>query len=111
MRRLVGILLLTGLLSLVVGPLQALAGGFVNLYPGSIGGLIDEWTIGFDFRNITIGQNERNITGKLIKRPEIDYFDYYDVSFDHISHHNNDTASRFAELESIDREIEHELRR
>lgn len=79
-----------------------LASGFVNLFPRDPGDLIDEWTLGFDFRRVTVSQNERDIVGKLTKRPHIDYFDYYDTSFDHISHHNNDTASRLRELKKLD---------
>ncbi|MEJ7623970.1 MAG: alkaline phosphatase family protein [Pyrinomonadaceae bacterium] len=79
--------------------------GFINLYPGTPGEMIDEWTIGLDLRRFTINQVERDIVEKLVKRPEIDYFDYYDVSFDHISHHNNDTASRLVALKELDRVI------
>ena len=82
-----------------------LASGFVHLYPGNPKDFIDEWAIGLDFRKITTKQAERDITGKLIKRPEIDYYDYYDVSFDHVSHHNNDTASRLNGLKELDRLI------
>lgn len=84
---------------------EVLASGIVKLYPGNPKDFIDEWTMGFDFRKVTINQAERDILGKLIKRPEIDYYDYYDVSFDHVSHHNNDTASRLAKLKDIDRLI------
>ncbi len=82
---------------------EVLASGFINLYPGSPADMIDEWTLGLDFRKMTINQAERDILGKLVKRPEIDYFDYYDVAFDHASHHNNDTPSRLAPLKDIDR--------
>lgn len=84
---------------------EVLGSGFVNLYPGNPGDMIDEWTIGLDWRHITINQTERDIVGKLAKRPEIVYFDYYDTSFDHVSHRNNDTASRLAVLKEIDRLI------
>jgi|CXWL01.1.fsa_nt_gi hypothetical protein len=84
---------------------EVLASGFVNLYPGNPGDFIDEWTLGLDFRRITINQAERDILGKLISQPDIDYFDYYDVSFDHVSHHNNDTASRLTGLKELDRLI------
>jgi len=81
------------------------AGGFVNMFPNDPGDIIDEWTLGLNFRNMTIDQNVRDIAGKLIKGPEIDYLDYYDTSFDHISHHNNDDASRLVELKQLDRLI------
>ena len=79
-----------------------LASAVVNLYPGNPGDFIDEWVIGFDVRKFTIDQTERDVLGKLVKRPEIDYYDYYDGNFDHVSHHNNDTASRFAALKDLD---------
>lgn len=82
---------------------EVLASGFVKLYPGNPGDFIDEWTLGLDFRKVTINQAERDIIGKLVKRPDIDYFDYYDVSFDHVSHHNNDTQSRLGALRDLDR--------
>ncbi len=81
---------------------EVIASGFVNLYPGNPSDLIDEWTLGLDMLNMTINQAERDILDKLITRPEIDYFDYYDVSFDHVSHSNNDTASRLATLKKLD---------
>lgn len=79
-----------------------IAGGFVNLYPRDPGDLIDEWTMGLNYRGMTADQGVRDITGKLIKRPHIDYYDYYDTAFDHISHHNNDDASRLIELKKLD---------
>lgn len=84
---------------------SVLASGFVNLYPGDPGDFIDEWTMGLPWRKVTISQNERDIIGKLAKRDNIDYFDYYDSSFDHVSHHNNDTASRLVALKELDRTI------
>lgn len=82
-----------------------IGGGFINLYPGSAGDLIDEWTMGFNFRGMTTDQVVRDITGKLVKRPEIDYYDFYDTAFDHVSHHNNDDASKLLELKQLDRVI------
>ncbi len=79
-----------------------LASGFLKLFPRDPADLIDEWTLGFNFRRTTFDQNERDIVGKLTKRPHIDYYDYYDTSFDHVSHHNNDTASRLKELKRLD---------
>ncbi|MFN0138482.1 MAG: alkaline phosphatase family protein [Pyrinomonadaceae bacterium] len=81
------------------------ASGFVNMIPRDRGDLIDEWTIGFNFRKMTVNQLERDIEGKLIKRDDIDYFDYYDTSFDHMSHHNNDAESRLVPLRELDRTI------
>ncbi|MEO6656573.1 MAG: alkaline phosphatase family protein, partial [Pyrinomonadaceae bacterium] len=79
-----------------------LASAVVNLYPGNPSDFVDEWVIGFDVRKFTIDQTERDVLGKLVKRPDIDYYDYYDGNFDHVSHHNNDTASRFAALKDLD---------
>ncbi len=82
-----------------------LASGFIKLYPGDPNDFIDEWTMGLNFRGMTIDQAARDITGKVVRRPEIDYFDYYDTAFDHVSHHNNDDASRLVELKNLDRVI------
>ncbi len=82
-----------------------LANGFIKLYPGDPNSFIDEWTIGLNFRGVTIDQAVRDITGMLVKRPEIDYYDYYDTAFDHVSHHNNDDASRLVALKELDRVI------
>lgn len=84
---------------------EVIASGFINLYPGSVSDMLDEWTLGLDFRKMTINQAERDIVGKLVKRPAIDYYDYYDVSFDHVSHHNNDRESRVAALKDLDKLI------
>lgn len=84
---------------------EVLGSGFIKLYPGNPGDFIDEWTLGLNFRKVTIDQAERDIIGKLVRRPEIDYYDYYDVSLDHVSHHNNDTASRLNGLRDLDRLI------
>ncbi|MEP6787136.1 MAG: alkaline phosphatase family protein, partial [Acidobacteriota bacterium] len=82
-----------------------IASGFVNLFPKKATELVDEWTIGVELRKLTINQNERDILGKIVKRPAIDYLDYFDDSFDHVSHHNNDTASRLASLKELDRTV------
>lgn len=81
---------------------EVLAGGFINLFPKNINDLTDEWTLGFDFHALTVNQNERDITGKLIKNPEINYFDFYSPAFDHASHSINTTAVRFAVLKELD---------
>ena len=81
------------------------ANGFLKLYPGNPDDFIDEWTMGLNFRGMTIDQAARDVAGKLVKQPQIDYLDYYDTAFDHVSHHNNDDASRFVELKQLDRVI------
>jgi hypothetical protein len=82
-----------------------LASGFVNMIPRDTGDLIDEWTIGFNFRKMIVDQIERDIAGKLIKGRDIDYYDYYDSAFDHASHHNNDAETRLFPLLELDRTI------
>lgn len=84
---------------------EVIASGFINAFPRDPAELIDEWTIGFDLRDATSNQNERDITGKLVKNPEIDYYDYYTTSFDHVSHHVNDMKSRLLALQQLDRTI------
>ena len=79
-----------------------LAKGVANLFASAPKELIDEWTIGFDFRDATVSQNERHIISKLTNQSEINYFDYFSGAFDHISHHNNDTQSRFKVLKELD---------
>ena len=84
---------------------DVIGSGVVKLYPGNPSDMIDEWTLGLDFRSITVDQTERDITGKLVKRPHVDYYDYYDTNFDHVSHHNPDSASRLTALKKLDRTI------
>lgn len=79
--------------------------GFLEDLPKTPSQIIDEWTIGFDFRSATIDQNERHIISRIQNRPEIDYFDYYSPNFDHVSHLNRNSEARFAELQSLDRTI------
>ncbi len=76
--------------------------GFLKLYPGNPKDFIDEWTLGLDFRNFTVDQTERDIIDKVVKRPDIDYFDYYDGSFDHVAHHTNDDASKLSIMKELD---------
>ncbi len=83
---------------------ENIASGFLNLYPGNARDFLDEWTLGIDFRNFTVNQTELDIINKLAN-PEIDYFDYYDTNFDHVSHHNTDYASRLRVLRELDTTI------
>ena len=82
-----------------------LASGFLKLYPGNPGDFADEWTLGLNIRGMTVDESARKIMDRVVTRPEIDFFDYYNVAFDHISHHNNDEESRFVELKELDRLI------
>ena len=86
---------------------EVLAGGFIKLYPGSVPDFIDEWTMGLDFRRVTVNQVERDIIGKLVKRPDIDYYDLYDATYDHVAHHNNDDETRLRAVKDLDRTIGH----
>ncbi|HEY0384357.1 MAG TPA: alkaline phosphatase family protein, partial [Pyrinomonadaceae bacterium] len=63
--------------------------------------LVDEWTTGFEARNIIMDQLERELVQKL-SDPKVRYLDYYTTEFDHTSHHNNDAASHLAALEELD---------
>lgn len=85
--------------------LGVISKGFIDSFPKNPSGIIDEWTIGFDFRNATVDQNEQHIINRLQNRPEIDYFDYYTPNFDHVSHLNNDSHAQFAELQALDKTV------
>ena len=82
-----------------------LASGFLNLYPGNAKDFFDEWTIGLNYRAMTVDQTERDIINKVETLPEVNYFDYYDTSFDHVSHHTSDAVSRLPALLKLDRTI------
>ncbi len=84
---------------------ENMASGFLNLYPGNPKDFVDEWTLGFDMRNFTVDQTEKDIIDKVATHPEIDYYDYYDGSYDHRAHHNNDDASKLAVLKHLDSTI------
>ncbi|MFL6373406.1 MAG: alkaline phosphatase family protein [Pyrinomonadaceae bacterium] len=82
-------------------------GAFMNMIPHKSNDLLDEWTIGFDTHMMTMRQNERDVAEKLVKHPSMDYFDYFDPAFDHVSHHNNDETSRINVLKDLDHTIGH----
>lgn len=82
-----------------------LGSGFIKFFPRKPAEFLDEWTIGFNLRDVTVDQNERDIISKLAKRPDIQYLDFFSGTFDHVSHHNNDVASRLEALKEIDRTI------
>ena len=84
---------------------KVLGNGFIKFYPRNTDDFIDEWTIGFDYRNLMLDQNERDIIYKLNNRPYIEYFDYYTGVVDHAAHHNNDAKSRINALQELDRVI------
>ena len=76
--------------------------GFLKMFPANADDFIDEWQMGFNYRNAPTKQNEDDIVKKVNKNPEIDYLDYFNGSFDHISHHNNDRQSRIEVLKQLD---------
>lgn len=82
---------------------NVLGNSFVNFFPKNPGDLIDEWTIGFDYRTMVANQNERDIINGLQNKPEIHYYDYYTAAVDHASHHHRDIESRLHALQEIDR--------
>ncbi len=84
---------------------STLASGFIKLYPGKPKEFVDEWSIGLDFLNVTANQAEWDVVDKVVTRPELDYLDYYTSSLDHVTHANNDTASRLAVIKAVDRTI------
>ena len=84
---------------------NVLANSFVKFFPRSPGDLIDEWTIGFEHRNMVLNQNERDIIHGLQNKPQIEYYDYFTGIVDHASHHNNDIKSRLAAVQELDRLI------
>ncbi|MGH9947125.1 MAG: alkaline phosphatase family protein [Pyrinomonadaceae bacterium] len=79
-----------------------LGSGFISLFPRDRTDLLNEYTLGFPFLSMTVLQNEREIAERVVTRPEIDYYDYFDTSFDHVLHDNNDEESRIIELKKLD---------
>jgi hypothetical protein len=63
--------------------------------------LVDEWTMGLEFRNILLDQLERELIEKL-GNPRIRYLDYYTTEFDHRTHHNRDLQSQLIALQELD---------
>lgn len=66
--------------------------------------LVDEWTMGFEGRNIIMDQLERELIEKL-NDPRIRYLDYYTTEFDHRTHHNRDTQSQLTALQELDASV------
>ncbi len=63
--------------------------------------LFDEWTMGFDFRDVVRDQLVRELITRL-DDPKIRYLDLYLADFDHVGHHNNDTQTHTFVLKQID---------
>jgi hypothetical protein len=63
--------------------------------------LLDEWTTGFDTRNVVMNQLERELIGKL-NDPRIRYLDFYTTEFDHAAHHNRDRQTHLLAMQDVD---------
>lgn len=85
--------------------LGVIAKGFLETLPKKPREILDEWTIGLDFQNLTVDQNERHIISRVQNRPELNYLDYYTPDFDHISHLNNNELTRLRSLQRLDRTV------
>lgn len=80
---------------------STLQGSLQNRFKKSPRKLIDEWTMGFDFRSAVRDQLVRETIAHL-SDPKRRYLDLYLADFDHIAHHNNDTKSQVFVLKEID---------
>ncbi|MBA2340679.1 MAG: alkaline phosphatase family protein [Pyrinomonadaceae bacterium] len=63
--------------------------------------LLDEWTTGFETRNIIDDQLVRELISKL-KDTRIRYLDYYSPEYDHVAHGNRDPRVQLQALQEID---------
>ncbi len=79
-----------------------LGAGFVSLFRRDPFDLMNEYSLGLEFLQMTVRQNEKEIAARVITWPQIDYFDYFDTEFDHVMHDNNDEKSRLIELKKLD---------
>lgn len=75
---------------------------FANVFPPKFEDLIDEYTMGFSFREAPQDQIEKDIINYLSSRPELDYMDYFTSDFDHTAHHVNDDFSKYRSLKDLD---------
>jgi Type I phosphodiesterase / nucleotide pyrophosphatase len=66
--------------------------------------LLEEWTAGPELRNTITDQLERELIAKL-RDPQIQYFDFYLTTFDHVAHHNRDRESHLHAIQEIDAAI------
>ena len=78
-----------------------LQGGLEKRFLKSPLELWDEWTLGFEMRNIFFDQMERDLIQKL-DDPRLRYLDLYVQSFDHAAHHNRDHQSHLIALREVD---------
>lgn len=75
---------------------------FANVFPANWEDLVDEYTVGFGFRDAPTDQVEKDIINYLANKPQIDYMDYFSSNFDHTSHHVSDDFSKYKTLKDLD---------
>ena len=63
--------------------------------------IFDEWTMGFDFRNVIPEELLRELIANVAD-PKVRYLDIVLTDFDHIAHHNNDRESHLIVLKQLD---------
>jgi hypothetical protein len=80
---------------------STLQAGLQNRFAKSPKELFDEWTMGLEMRSALTDQLVRELTAKLAD-PKVRYLDLFMADFDHIAHHNNDTASQLYVLKQMD---------
>lgn len=80
---------------------STLQNGLQNKFLRSPKDLFDEWTMGFELRNVLTDQLVRELVAKL-DNPKIRYLDLFMADFDHVAHHNNDTQSQLFVLRQMD---------
>ena len=78
---------------------------FINLLPKNVSDFMDEWTLGYEFSKTTFNQHERDIVKKVTSLPKVDYFDFYNANFDHISHLNKSEDARLDTLKELDKSL------
>jgi hypothetical protein len=75
--------------------------GLENRFKRSPKELLDEWTMGFQLRNVITDQLLRELISKL-SDPQVRYLDLYLADYDHVAHHNNDAQSQRFVLKQMD---------
>lgn len=80
---------------------STLQSGLQNRFKRAPKELFDEWTMGFELRNVLTDQLVRELTAKLAD-PKIRYLDLFLADFDHVAHHNNDLQSHSFVLKQMD---------
>jgi Type I phosphodiesterase / nucleotide pyrophosphatase len=80
---------------------STLQNGLQNRFSKSAKDLFDEWTMGFEIRNLVNDQLVREMIDKLAN-PKLRYLDLFIEDFDHVAHHNNDAQSQLVVLKRMD---------